>query len=185
MPFGKYIIAYSLQVKIDKGNEVELCKLVYRFVKMNLRLRKNNYTPLHMACDESTLVDDFHVNDVVSFPNAILAKLLIKCGAAVNVVDSENNSPLHIIVRYAKPISDFLTLHNIIMILLNAGAHIDMCNKEGKTPTETSTTGVAEIILRTQNRISLKCICARAVKKHKVVYKEQLPMLLEEFVDIH
>ena len=174
-----------MQVKIEKGNEVEVCKLVYRFVKMNLRLRKNNYTPLHMACDESTLVDDFHVNDVVSFPNATLTRLLIKCGAAVNVVDCDNNSPLHIIVKYAKPISDFLTLHNIIMILLNAGVHIDMCNKEGKTPIETSTTGVAEIILRTQNKISLKCICARAVKKHQVQYKGQVPIVLEEFVDIH
>ena len=152
---------------------------------MNLRLKKNNYTPLHMACDESTLVDDFHVNDVVSFPNAILARLLIKCGSDVNAVDNEKNSALHVIVKYAKPISDFLTLHNIIMVLLNAGVHTDMCNKEGKTPIEISTTGVAEIILRTQTNISLKCICARAVKKNQVVYKGQLPIALEEFVDIH
>ncbi len=173
------------QVKIDKSSELELCQLVYRFVKMNLRLEKNNFTPLHMACDESTLVDDFHVSDVVSFPNAALACLLIKCGSSVNAVDVDHNSALHVIVKYGKPISDFLTLHAIIMALLNADVHVDMRNRQGKTAIEASTTGVAEIILRTQMKVSLKCISARAVRKYKLTYRGQIPGSLEEFVDMH
>ncbi len=152
---------------------------------MDLRLKSNNYTPLHMACDESTQVDDFHVSDVVSFPSALLARLLVKCGASVNALDSDRNTPLHTIVKYGKPISDFLTLHTVIMALVNSGAHIDMCNSEGKTPIEASTTGVAEIILRTQLNISLKCLCARAVKRNSIPYQGQVPRVLEEFVDMH
>ena len=152
---------------------------------MNLHLTKNQSSLLHMACDQSTIVDDFHVNDVVFFPSAPLVKMLIKCGGNVNERNSLGDSPLHVIVKYVKPISDFLTLHTIIMSLLSAGAHIDMCNHEHKTPMECSTTGVAEIILRTQNSISLKCLCARVIRTKHIEYKGQIPICLEEFVDIH
>ena len=37
--------------------------------------------------------------------------------------------------------SDFLTLHNIIMALIEAGAHMDTVNQKGDTPLESATTG--------------------------------------------
>lgn len=70
--------------------------------------------------------------------------------------------PLHLIVGYPKPISDFSTLHSIIMTyntlfvffqflfflsnqyffrLIEAGAHMDAVNSFGETPFDAATTG--------------------------------------------
>ena len=56
-------------------------------------------------------------------------------------MDSKRNTPLHIIVGYPRPISDFVTLHGIILTLVEAGAHVDAVNAFGQTPFETATTG--------------------------------------------
>ena len=180
-----YLLVILSKLKCSRDEEFEFCKLVYSFNRLRLVIAKTGYVPLHMVLDEQTLVDDFHVNDVVRFPSAAAANLLVKCGANVNSMDLKGNTPLHVIVRYTKPISDFLTLHGIIMLLIEAGAHMDMSNSAGGTPLEVSSTGVAEIILRTQGKISLKCISARAVKKHGLCYQTHVPKTLEEFVNIH
>ncbi|KAJ9597194.1 hypothetical protein L9F63_026916, partial [Diploptera punctata] len=68
---------------------------------------------------------------------------------------------------------DFLTLHSILMELTEAGAHMDSVNAQGETPFEAATTGVAEIILRTQTKLSLKCMAAKAVKAYNLTYQGQ------------
>ena len=122
---------------------------------------------------------------VTRFPCAATARLLIRCGADVNCRDADGNTPLHLIVGYQKPISDFLTLHSIIVALVEAGAHIDACNLSGRTPFESATTGVAEIILRTQSKLSLKCLAARVVAKHRIPYSGCVPVDLEPFIELH
>lgn len=103
------------------------------------------------------------------FPCAATTKLLICCGADVNAMDNERNTPLHIIVSYREPVrysqlhcfikpnlflvknvfitylkpcSDFMTLHSIIMDLIEAGAHMDTVNSNGKTPYDAVATGL-------------------------------------------
>ena len=44
---------------------------------------------------------------------------------------------------------------------------------------------VAEAILKSQQRISLKCLSAQAVKRHKVSYQGQVPETLETFIELH
>lgn len=119
------------------------------------------------------------------FPCAITAKLLISCGADVNAFDSKKNTPLHIIVAYQKPISDFLTLHAITSALIEAGSHMDAVNEKGETPFEASTTGVAEIILKTHAKISLKCLAARAITTYKLNYLGEVPSSLIGFIKMH
>lgn len=83
----------------------------------------------------------------IRFPCAATAKLLIQCGADVNAMDNERNTPLHVIVQYEKPISDFMTLHSIILDLVEAGAHMDTVNSQGKTPFDAATTGNCVFLL--------------------------------------
>jgi len=45
--------------------------------------------------------------------------------------------------------------------------------------------GVAEIILRTQTKLSLKCMAAKAVKTYNITYQGQVPRSLESFIELH
>ncbi|KAL3285690.1 hypothetical protein HHI36_000221 [Cryptolaemus montrouzieri] len=147
--------------------------------------QRDGQTLLHLACNAETPVDDFHTIDICKFPCADTARLLIQCGADVNAMDIERNTPLHVIVNYHKPISDFITLHSIVTDLAEAGAHIDCVNKNGETPLESAATGVAEIILKTRMKLSLKCMAANAIKQHKLTYRGQVPKVLESFIELH
>ena len=45
--------------------------------------------------------------------------------------------------------------------------------------------GVAEIILRSLNKVSLKCLAARAVTRHGIEYEELVPPTLIDFIELH
>lgn len=179
-----YLICISTKTTCSEEERARINKHIYDLIQLDPRSREGS-TLLHLAINSSTPVDDFHTNDVCSFPNAQATKLLLDCGAQVNAVDNEGNTPLHVIVQYNRPISDFLTLHAIIISLVEAGAHTDRTNKQKKTPLDKSTTGVSEILLKTQMKMSLKCLAARAVRLHQITYRNQIPKTLEEFVEFH
>lgn len=179
-----YLLCISTQTQCSADERACINKHIYRLLQLDPRSREGS-TLLHLAISASTPVDDFHTNDVCSFPNAQVTQLLLDCGAQVNAVDNEGNSPLHIIVQYNRPISDFLTLHAIIISLTEAGAHTDMTNKQKKTPLDKSTTGVSEILLKSHMKMSLKCLAARAVRQHQITYRNQIPRTLEDFVEFH
>ncbi|XP_028921258.1 protein fem-1 homolog B [Ornithorhynchus anatinus] len=179
-----YLVCISTKTQCSEDDQARLNRQIYNLIQLDPRTR-DGATLLHLAVNSNTPVDDFHTNDVCSFPNALVAKLLLDCGAEVNAVDLEGNSPLHVIVQYNRPISDFLTLHAIITGLVEAGAHTDMTNKQKKTPLDKSTTGVSEILLKTQMKLSLKCLAARAVRIYNIHYRNQIPRTLEEFVEFH
>ena len=111
------------------------------------------------------------------FPCSSTTKLLLQAGADPQAVDRAKNTPLHIIVNYKKIVSDFLTLHAIIMALLENGAHIDSVNAAGQTALTAATTGVAEIILKSQADMSLKCLAAQSIRKYNLNYIGQVRRL--------
>ena len=110
------------------------------------------------------------------FPCSSTTKLLLQAGADPQAVDRAKNTPLHIIVTYKKIVSDFLTLHAIIMALLETGAHIDSVNAAGQTPLSAASTGVAEIILKSQADMSLKCLAAQSIRKYNLNYIGQVSL---------
>ncbi|CAG9766351.1 unnamed protein product [Ceutorhynchus assimilis] len=177
-------ILTKLMKTCNEEERFNVQRMVFALNQLQLTLR-NGQTLLHLACNAETPVDDFHTSDICKFPCAETTRLLIQCGANVNAMDKKRNTPLHVIVSYHKAISDFLTLHSIITDLTEHGAHTDIVNNDGESPLEASTTGVAEIILKTQIKISLKCIAANAVKIHKIPYLGQVPSGLEEFIELH
>ncbi|PSN51229.1 Protein fem-1 B [Blattella germanica] len=178
------VIITKLMKCCTNKEEFHVNRLVFRLNQLQAATR-DGQTLLHLCVNADTPVDDFHTNDVCKFPCKATAKLLIQCGADVNAMDRNRNTPLHIIVSYQKPISDFLTLHSIIMDLTEAGAHMDSVNAQGETPFEAATTGVAEIILRAQTKLSLKCMAAKAVKTYNLTYQGQVPQSLESFIELH
>ena len=86
---------------------------------------------------------------------------------------------------FSRVVGDFLTLHSVITSLVDAGAHVDVVNKNGKTPMAKATTGVAEIILKSQQKLSLKCLSAQAVQRHGLSFIGQVPATLEQFISLH
>ncbi|GIY64659.1 protein fem-1 homolog B [Caerostris darwini] len=178
------VIITKLTKKLLPEEENYLYQLVYKINKLNLTISDGS-TLLHLAVNADTPVDEFHTKYVCKFPCAATARMLIQCGADVNAVDNAGNTPLHIIVAYQKPITDFMTLHSIITKLLDAGCHIDRVNNDGESPFEKVLTGVAEIILKSQYQINLKCIAAKAVKKYNIPYRGIIPMTLAVFTDMH
>lgn len=50
------------------------------------------------------VLDTLFIYLVSRFPCAATAQLLIRCGADVNAMDNERNTPLHVIVSYNKAI---------------------------------------------------------------------------------
>ncbi|XP_022670280.1 protein fem-1 homolog B-like isoform X3 [Varroa destructor] len=161
-----------------------LCTLVYRMTRSRCATNNGN-TLLHLAVDSRTPVNDFHTRNLCHFPCANTAKLLMECGGDVNAINEQGDTPLHLIVAYSKPITDFFTLHSIISALIERGAHTDVVNYKGQTPQDAATTGVAELVLRAQSEISLKCIAAKAVHKHGVHYKGRVPRELTSFIEMH
>ncbi|GAB1861239.1 Protein fem-1-like protein B [Camponotus japonicus] len=170
--------------RCDESDLRQAYHLVHKLCALQMCL-KDGQTLLHLAVNAETPVDDFHTNDVCKFPCAATARLLIRCGADVNAMDNERNTPLHVIVSYNKAISDFATLHSIIIDLIEAGAHMDTVNNGGRTPYDVVTTGVAKIILRTQTKLSLTCMAAKAIKAYNLPYYGHVPRSLESFIELH
>nr|QYC92815.1 Fem-1b [Sinonovacula constricta] len=179
-----YLLVIMLKLSLRPVQYQALLRAVYKFQQTKLSLR-NGYTPLHMSTDSATIVDDFHVNDVVKFPNGGLCKLLILGGMDVNCQDNQGNTPLHVIVKYNNPVSDFDNLHACMISLLSNGAHQDIRNKDGKTAISAAMTGVADVILRTNMTINLKCFAAQVIRKHDIPYIGHIPKTLERFVELH
>ena len=158
--------------------------VLFQVVRLNPRYR-NGCTLLHLCVESSTSVDSFHISDIVRFPCAVAAKLLVEAGADVEAMDNERNTPLHRIVTYRRVVHDFSSLHAIISLLIESGAHVDVVNVDGNTPFECAATTVAEIILKTQRKLSLKCLAAQSVKKHRLMYQGNVPVQLEKFIELH
>jgi len=181
-----YLIMILTKVLKNSDQKVEFSamKEIYELIHLNPTYR-NGSALLHLVVNQLTPVDDFHTNDVCRFPCANTTKLLIQAGADPQATDNARNTPLHIIVSYQKIVSDFLTLHAIIMALLEAGAHIDCVNSSGQTPLNAATTGVAEIILKSQTKMCLKCLAAKSIRKYNLTYQGQVPKALESFIQMH
>jgi len=181
-----YLVMILTKVTRKEPDKVEMgpMKDIYRLVQLNPRTSTGS-TLLHLTVNQQTPVDDFHTNEVCKFPCASTSKLLLQAGADPQATDQTKNTPLHVIVSYKKIVSDFLTLHAIIMALLEAGAHIDAVNAAGQTPLSAAATGVAEIILKSQSKMSLKCLAAQSIRKYNLNYQGQVPLSLESFIQIH
>uniref|UniRef100_A0A336M0K2 Protein fem-1 homolog B n=1 Tax=Culicoides sonorensis TaxID=179676 RepID=A0A336M0K2_CULSO len=122
-------------VIINSDDLTRLYRLMIKINKLNLKL-KDGQTLLHLAVNGVTPVDDFHTNEVCRFPCVDTVKMLLKCGAKVNVFDLSRNTPLHTLVstlqtvRYAEE-ELILTVEEIVKLFYEHGMHFDAVNSDG------------------------------------------------------
>ncbi|XP_043909722.1 protein fem-1 homolog A-like [Protopterus annectens] len=163
--------------KIECSSEEEYYKkqTIYRLLKLNPRGR-NGYTPLHMAVDkDTTTVGRYPVG---KFPSLHVVNILLECGADVDSRDYENNTPLHIAAQNNCPL--------IMTTLVTAGAHFDATNSFKKTAYDlVDEKTITKNMMHPFNYITLQCLAAQAVDKHKVLYKGLIPEELEAFIELH
>ena len=103
-----YLIIVMLKVFNTSKHKDDMHMAIARFVKLKLLLG-NGYSPLHMCCDGNTHAVMFLFIEnrtwiAVSFPYTVLCKTLISCGAEVNALDNDRNTPLHILAMSAERI---------------------------------------------------------------------------------
>ncbi len=111
-------------------------------------------------------------------------RLLVHCGANVDVLDSNQNTPLHIIVQ------NHFTFDVIVIIdiLCDSGAHLDSVNNQGQIPIELISVFENEIIQHLTEKMGvkrLKCICARLIRKESLEYQELFSKSLIDFIQKH
>ncbi|CAK9293115.1 unnamed protein product [Gordionus sp. m RMFG-2023] len=126
------------------------------------------------------------------FPCNETTTLLLKCGADPNSTDVNGNTPLHIISMVSckdsgKSLDYCLAIADILLTLIENGAHIDAKNLHGYQPIDLSETGIAEAILECKTPSKLSCICSRAISKYKDNYKTafDIPKFMEHMIKIH
>uniref|UniRef100_A0A8V5GXY6 Uncharacterized protein n=1 Tax=Melopsittacus undulatus TaxID=13146 RepID=A0A8V5GXY6_MELUD len=163
------------KVECTPEQEHQKRQAIYRLLKCSPRA-KNGFTPLHMAVDkDTTTVGRYPVG---KFPSLHVVNLLLECGADPDSRDYDNNTPLHIAARNNCPL--------IMSALMEAGAHMDATNAFKQTAYELLDEKLlTKSMMQPFNYITLQCLAARALDKHKIPYKGFIPEELEAFIELH
>ena len=166
-----------LSSKLAEDEEFQFKKLVYKLIKLEPR-NASGQTLLHLAANqETTSVGKYPVCD---FPCINCIELLTELDAAIDCVDLNGNTALHVASMQKVPNAD------IMLSLLKAGAHIDTVNGEDKEAMDYLVTRKKALVsaIMPQNFTSLQCLAAKAVRKYKIRYRS-LPRDLQLFTDKH
>lgn len=75
-------------------------------------------------------------------------------------------------------------LFQIVETLLLHGGHIDSRNRNGQRPVDLLRL-VPECKINPLQFMTLKCLAARVVVDNKIVFKSQVPAILENFIQAH
>ncbi|XP_020366240.1 protein fem-1 homolog C-like [Rhincodon typus] len=170
-----HLISLLEKVKCRADQDHYKKQTIYRLLKLNPR-GKGGFTPLHLAVDKDTTSVGRY--PVCKFPSLQVTSVLLECGADVDSRDYENNTPLHI--------AAFNNNLDIMNMLIDTGAHFDATNSSKKTAWDLlDEKKMAKNLIQPINHITLQCLAARAIEKHKVIYKGLIPEELDAFIQLH
>ena len=132
------------------------------------------------------------------FPSVQVTKLLVECGAKINALNTTATTPLHtasLPQNYRQEVhSQCLLIHimpkpnvpffQIVETLLDHGAHIDARNAKGTRPLD-MLKNISDCKINPLQYLTLRCLAAGAIVKHRLPYKKEIPTMLEEFIEAH
>ncbi|XP_068233447.1 protein fem-1 homolog A-like [Palaemon carinicauda] len=158
------------EVQLGNSRVQKLARLKPRDIK--------GRTLLHMACSKGFSLKGLFFDE---FPNLDVVNSLIENGADPNVKDHGGNTPLHSIANSGKSSKE------IIDTLLSAVTHFDTLNGKGKSFASIMADLGQDIsdLVDPMLHISLQCLAANCVRKHRIPYKGSLSPVLSRFVDSH
>ena len=186
------MIIFMLWQAKTKAQKDEIYKAIKKFVQLEAVL-KNGFTPLHMCCDIAILDRVVKMTESNTWTHPLpfpqLCKTFIDCGADINALDNNKNTPLHILAKShsGTGMIAYRYLQESLTLLLENGAHIDSVNATGKTAMDIATTKDARTVIRKYMEIpvQLRCLAAKTIKGHGVQYQGILPSSLQNFVELH
>ena len=108
------------------------------------------------------------------------AQLLLNCGADIDARDARRNTPLHVLVGNSNEPEEAL-----VNLLFARGAHLDFVNALSETALDIASSPKIAALIRARMQISLKCLCARLIRKNRVPFEGRLNKPLEKFVELH
>ena len=127
----------------------------------------------------------FSTREDICMSGSAIVECLLTAGAAVNVTDVKRNTPLHVALL-SEPYDVFVEEYNdwlkVIRLLIRFGAHLDMRNAWRQVAAKMLPSAVTVDVF---SQVSLQCLAARAVRVHKVPYRDIVPSVLVDFIDCH
>lgn len=177
-----HLVYLMLQTSKTKDQRQLVLELVANLMRINPKSATTDDTLLHMCVSKLNTIRSGYFMDeepIVIFPEKQVIQFLLNLGAKVNARNESKSTPLHVAtVPY--------NCNNwLVPLLLKYGAHIDQPNTSGECPADKVNENPFNLDIRLVNYISLKCLCARTVIKHKISYVYQLPRTLEDFIHQH
>ncbi|XP_077989051.1 protein fem-1 homolog C-like [Glandiceps talaboti] len=169
-----HLICLVAKIKSPQTETTPMKKTLYRLLRLSPRGAKG-YTLLHLACDKET--SSVGRYPVCSFPSLDVVQLLVECGASVNAVDIDGNTPLHIAAMNSNSNTEKIIKH-----VITHGAHFDVCNCNRKTPSDLVQSSCD---IPWMNYVTLQCLAARAIVKLKIDYRGHIPKKLEALIQLH
>ncbi|XP_044755907.1 protein fem-1 homolog C [Coccinella septempunctata] len=184
-------ITHLIYLMIENAVSKEQKDLVEEHVKSLIQIDPRTVgtqdSLLHLCVSKmNTIWSSYFIEEepVAVFPRRKVLELLLRNGASVTAKNKDGSTPLHIATFSCR---DQINLTRYVKLLLDYGAHIDQPNRKGMVPTPSimehnnHTNSPIPIL----DYVSLKCLCATAISKYGVPYKNQIPRALEEFMHLH
>lgn len=177
---GVLIHQFYILLRIPKSGAqiVKMKSLVNSIIRMKPK-NCNGDTLLHLAVSRSNAMKTssfFEGSHTLIFPNPEVVHLLLECGLDANVTNNVKATPLHIAAK---------SYHQeVVLSLLRHGAHIDQRNADGVQACRL----LAEVPNCNVNALqymSLRCLAAQTIIRHRINYSGEVPSALEEYIEVH
>ncbi|XP_076231930.1 protein fem-1 homolog CG6966 [Calliopsis andreniformis] len=152
---------------------IQLHKVIHQLVRINAKGKHGRDMLQLIHSGKCTLVNKYSRSKL---PSLQIVTALIKAGADVNARDDDGNTALHLTAL------SHIWRRDFAITLLDAGAHIDVVNNEGKTFEMLCDKTLYDTV-NPVKYTTLACLAARVVRR---LYRvEDLPKHLQSFVQMH